>query len=383
MNVLIISRGYPTDGDPQFGNFEAEQARALQKAGCNVTVMYVDWRPKSPVKRKCGIIHFKDRGIDVYGIYTVPFPIKRMPSLSILFRTTQIKILYKSAYRNKTHPDIIHAHFLFNLPLAASVGKKYEIPIIETEHWSEIMENSTSCHIAKYSKYYKYAKRIICVSKALKEVLRAKFSIQSDVVYNMIAEDYFMAPIINSSAENKKVELVSVGNLIPRKNFESLLQAIKSLVDEEGGHANIHLNIIGDGILKETLRRKIQMFNIEPYVTIRGRLNKDDIIKILQKADIFILASKQETFGVVYAEALATGLPVVATICGGPEEYIDDSNGILVPVNDDNSLQMALKKMIKQHNQYKKQCIRDAALRLFSPTVVSNQIISIYKQMLS
>ena len=73
-----------------------------------------------------------------------------------------------------------------------------------------------------------------------------------------------------------------------------------------------------------------------------------EVSSILAHADIFVLASRKETFGIVYVEAMAKGLPVIATKCGGPEEFVNKENGILVPVDNVEELSKAMLLMYKE-----------------------------------
>ena len=80
-------------------------------------------------------------------------------------------------------------------------------------------------------------------------------------------------------------------------------------------------------------------------------MTRDKIAEILRASDCFVLPSKLETFGVVYIEAMACGVPVNATRCGGPESFVDDWNGALIAINDHEALVNSLKYMLE--NQWK------------------------------
>lgn len=96
-----------------------------------------------------------------------------------------------------------------------------------------------------------------------------------------------------------------------------------------------------------------------------------------------MLASRFETFGVVYAEALACGLPIIATACGGPEMIVQEKNGFLVPVEDVAALSEALKKMYAQYEAFDSEEIRADCLRRFSEKAVVSRLRTVYESCLS
>ena len=102
----------------------------------------------------------------------------------------------------------------------------------------------------------------------------------------------------------------------------------------------------------------------------------------MSKCDAFVLASKYETFGVVYIEALASGKPVIGTYNGGAEDIINDSNGLLVKVDDINDLGNAMKKIIKNINIYNSEEIRNDCIEKYSKKKIIKDIINEYNNVL-
>ena len=89
-----------------------------------------------------------------------------------------------------------------------------------------------------------------------------------------------------------------------------------------------------------------------------------------------------ETFGVVYAEALAAGLPVIGTKCGGPEDFVDDSNGILVEVGNKTELVEAMKYMYENRSSYDSNVIRQGVSKRFSEETIAGQLMLVYQDVI-
>jgi glycosyltransferase involved in cell wall biosynthesis len=109
-----------------------------------------------------------------------------------------------------------------------------------------------------------------------------------------------------------------------------------------------------------------------------GQLERSEINKVFKKSHAFVLPSHSETFGVCYIEALYAGLPVIATRCGGPESFIDKSNGILIPVNNSVELSNAMNSIRYNYSQYDPKQISSDCNKRFSPSVIANELINLY-----
>ena len=117
-------------------------------------------------------------------------------------------------------------------------------------------------------------------------------------------------------------------------------------------------------------------------VVMMGQMTRDKIAEILSASDCFVLPSKLETFGVVYIEAMACGLPIIATKCGGPDSFVNEDNGVLIPVDDEGALISAFREMAANIDRYNKKEIASMASDNFSPEVIANKLINIYTTLL-
>ncbi len=374
MKVLFISRGFPNKTDTIYGSFEADQAKAVQAKGIQPIFLCIDRRFHAPKGRKWGITKEVIEDIIIYRLFICPLPINFCLRLTTCLAILFGRYLFKRIIKENGLPDIIHAHYLFNIPIAVDLGEKYKIPIVATEHWSVVNGNKKpSDVIFLMKKYYKTIDSLISVSDSFKMEIFKVVGVDSIVVNNIVDTSYYY--YTESFLHNNSIfRFVSIGSLIKRKGFNILIEAFKELDD-----LPIQLTIVGDGPEKKNLQQLIDKYELHEKVELVGTKCRDEIRNIFRNSKCFVLPSYNETFGVVYIEALASGLPVIATSCGGPETFITKEDGILIPINNIQALVDALKDMFLNINVYDKKKISERCISKFSSEVIGNQIMQVYK----
>lgn len=137
--------------------------------------------------------------------------------------------------------------------------------------------------------------------------------------------------------------LLSVGTLTPRKGHDLLLTALARL-----RHLPWTLRIVGDDALDPACAGDLHLraSGFAGRVVLTGALSRDDLAREYDQADLFVLASRYEGFGMAYAEAIAHGLPVLGTTAGAIPEAVPPDAGLLVPPDDDEALTDALKELL-------------------------------------
>lgn len=132
--------------------------------------------------------------------------------------------------------------------------------------------------------------------------------------------------------QNPMVRFVYVGRLVDWKAVDLLLEAFQPVADQ----TNATLEIIGDGVLRSELEALTDKLGLAERVVFAGWLSQQECALKLQQSDALVLPSLLECGGAVVLEAMAMGLPVIATNWGGPADYLDQSSGILVdPTSSD------------------------------------------------
>lgn len=126
---------------------------------------------------------------------------------------------------------------------------------------------------------------------------------------------------------DRPTRFVFLGRLVDWKGVDLLLDAFAGVRT----HSPTHLEIIGDGPMRAALEGQAARLGVADRVRFAGWQPQDECARRLREADVLVLPSLYECGGAVALEAMAVGLPVIATAWGGPLDYIDDSCGILVP----------------------------------------------------
>lgn len=371
MKVAIISRGVPNERYPLYGIFEFDQAKALANNGVEVTFVAIDFR-KWNDKRKYGLFQYEYEGVHVFEL-SLPLNVYRR-AIPVLQRL--LLIPFKAMLKSFGKPDIVHAHFYSIAAIANILKKKYGIPFVITEHSSKL--NKPASEISDLdkrlaAKAYQNCDQLISVSEALRDNIAQNFGYDSIVIPNMV--DHRIFHCRETVLSSTPFFFVSVGNLIPIKAFDILLKAFAKV------KGNAKLYIIGDGPEKVRLESLISELQLEGQVELLGQFDRSDINKIYQESHVFVLPSRSETFGVSYIEAMYSGLPVIATRCGGPESFVDESNGLLVPVNDIAALAEAMKNIRDHYSNYDPKQISKQCMERFSPKILADKLISVYSNL--
>lgn len=377
MNILIVSHGIPSENDPQWGCFELDQARALKKMGHNVIISAIDGRYRKE-KRKIGITEGSIDGIPTYLIYWLPMAIFHFERIRRHVRQVMMKRLLQHIECFHGKPDLIYAHYLFNMYDLGKVHRKNpSIPIVGIEHWSRLNQPTLPKTLAICGNTaYNMVDRLLAVSESLKKHIKRHFNKDAEVVYDMLGEEFVDASVTKKKIENV-FRFVSVGSIIHRKGFDLLIEAFsKSGLAEQG----CILSIIGDGEERERLQKQIDECGLIEKITLVGRKNKQEIIELMKESHAFVLASRAETFGVVYIEAMSQGLPVIATDCGGPDEFVNKENGLLIPIEDVDALTKALKTMYNNYDCYNPETIIEECNRRFAPQSIARQLEGIFEE---
>ena len=180
---------------------------------------------------------------------------------------------------------------------------------------------------------------------------------RTEVIYNCIDARFVntpRAPRQNEDGKTPRVELTFVGRLCVEKGVLVILKALDILINQQL-HRQLHLNIFGDGddgYMKE-LRQYIAEKQLAAFVTFHGKVPQDVLIAQYDRSDIMLIPSLwKEPFGLVVAEAMARGLPIITSNIGGPAEIIThEVDGLLLEPGDDRLLAEAITRLMQHPDE--------------------------------
>ncbi len=366
MNILIAAPGFDARAAHGVNIFALDQAKALKSAGHDVRLAAVDTRSIRRT-RPFGFFGYELEGIPVfYG----SVPCGRLPlGIPELAGRLAASGIWQAAVKDGWTPDIIHQHFGTDF---ASLSKREHIPFVFTEHASwhnRLMPPAEAEHLKES---YGACAAVLAVSRSLAENMYRNTGVKAQILPNIVDTSVFSRKRIVHCG----FSFVTAGNMIPTKKFDLLLRSFAKLGKEA------RLTVFGDGKERGSLEALAGGLGIENRVTFRGNCPREQLAEAYAEADCFVLASESETFGVVYIEAMAAGLPVIATSCGGPEDFVTEKNGILIPVDDEKALTDAMEHMMLHRDGYDSAAIAEEAQKQFAPEAIAARLTEIYRALI-
>jgi len=279
-------------------------------------------------------------------------------------RNYQIELIYlgldnlkqaQFAYNNykslldRFEPDVVHAHMV-HANIFARISRMFR-PIAKLICTAHSNNEGGKARMLAYRLTHKLSEVTTNVSQSASASFERLGAVPKGgimTVYNGIDLEKFKYDenarevlIDELNLDQNSILLLAVGRFHTAKDYPNLLTAFAQI--KKNNIHNIQLLIAGDGEERERIQQLISLLALSGNVHLLGR--RDDIPKLMSAADIFVLSSSFEGFGLVVAEAMATETFVVATNCGGVKEVMGDT-GILVPPQDSNILAEALIKAL-------------------------------------
>jgi glycosyltransferase involved in cell wall biosynthesis len=282
--------------------------------------------------------------------------------------------------KNFGYPDLIHIHSVITAgQFALYVKKQYNIPFVVTEHSSGFGRNLYSKNeLLSFENEIKESSHNFAVSKSLAEVLNQSIGGSWDILPNWV-NDNFINRERNFAKNNEKIIFFSLSSLNLLKGLNLLIDAFESLNKE---YENVELWIGGDGSEYNNLSNQIKKLKLENKIFLLGELDRDTAIEKYKKSTFYVSPSLIETFGIVIIEALAMGLPVLATNSGGPQSIVNNDVGIIVNKNSREELYKGMKYLIENDAKFNREKIVKYCIDNFSKERVSNDLINVYKKIL-
>jgi len=353
MHILVLPSWYANSLQPTSGTFFRHHAYSLMELGHTVGIANYESRVLRSLSPKAlGENHFQVVDNFEHGIQTV-----RLKGWNPLSRTTTgAKILgrmYERAARAYIHrhgkPDVIHVQSGMWSGLAAPrLLDEFRTPFVLTEHSNFVPAVSESqARNGLYRAITQRAAAVTAVSTVLVDEIRDKSGLSEVLLTpNCIDLEFWLD---EKSTETQSAQrFITVAHLISLKGIDVLVHAFK-LVRETLPDAS--LAIVGVGVERSNLERIVSTQSLTEDVAFLGEIGHEQLRTEYSKSACYVCSSRVETFGVAPLEALAAGLPVVSTKCGGPEDFVSAPSGVLVPVDNPEAMAQAMVYQIRGDRQ--------------------------------
>ena len=379
--VLLLNYEFPPMGGGA-GHASFQIAKTLVALGCSVDVITSSPTGQSTVEIIYGVRIFRvpsqRHGIHDCGFFGAwSYVITAQP----VFR----KLIKENSY------DVIH--YFFGLPtglLLLCTPGAGKIPSLVSLRGSDVPgydllnKKLRAMHRLLYPltrRIWNQADAVVANSHALRELAQPVMSKKPiRVVTNAIEGDAFYPAAVNGHKKTALLRILTVARLIHRKGIQDLLHAMTFLKEEP-----VHLTIQGTGSQQEQLEQLALDLGIYDRVTFAGFCVREQLPEVYQEADVFVMPSLSESFSMAVLEAMASGLPIVASQVGGMSECVAHGvNGLLVRPQDPQTLAAAIRSLLHDaplRHQMGKRSV-EKAREQFSWQRVTSEYLSIYEQII-
>ena len=373
MKVVLVSR-FPSDIDQPRGGVETATvglAKALFSLG--ITDLHIVTIEK----------HIAETSIENHeGLTVHRLPRSRWPMILDAIVGPSVRILNR--YLRQLEPTVVHYHETWGFsapkcgfPAVFTVHgfDSLNLPTEKAPFWrtrSKLWDWSESIGLRKQ-------KYIISIAPYVHHAISTKTNAKISDIWNSLN------PLAYSvSRKEKRGSLLFLGWLNPRKNPLVIVKAAAKLIKK---HPDLKVRLCGEASVPhyfKELQDAISDFGLTKCVEMPGRLNQSAVRKELSTAALLVLPSFQENAPMVIAEAMAAGIPIVASnLCGIPDMVEDGKSGLLLnDPTDADELVNTLDKLLS--NDELRHCQGESAKyraeQLFHPTSVASQTIEVYKQ---
>jgi len=386
VHILIIPSWYPKTPSDVGGVFFRDQALALVNHGHKVGVIAPLMKSVLTLfskTEKKSLPHFElDLGLPTYR-KEVLAALPRVPYGNYLLFKRAAQGLLCDYIKHQGKPDIIHAHAaVFAGAVAVDLAREFDIPVVLTEHSTGFArEIYSSWELKLAEKAIADSRSRISVSPSLGELLGDRFPSSKGLwkwIPNVVA-DRFKAQD-DFATKDRPIRFLNLALMTAKKGQFDLVKAFHSVI--ESG-LTVELWLAGDGPIRAKLEEQASNLGIAEKVRFLGLIAPEKVPQLLSEIDVMVVASHYETFGVVAAEALMVGVPVIATRCGGPECIVQEGDGLLVPPRQPLVLSQAMQKLSEELSSYNRKGIADRAKARFSGPAVAARLTEEYEHVLS
>ncbi len=389
--VLVLSRNYPNSVLPRLGLWVRWLVRHLA-ASCDVSVVApTPYWPPIPGPREYMRFSAVEReshegAIAIWHPRFLVGPGYFLHSLEAALYYLSVRSLCDRIRREKGI-DLIHAHFGYpDGVVAALLGRRYGVPVVVTEHAFHHPWLDRYPFVRRQTLWsQRHIRTHIAVSARVRDEIVSFAGPAHAVRVIPVGVDAASFPLRDLNARPGRPQVLYVGHITYAKGVDVLLDAAVRLLRPR---PDVRFVLAGEGpyrhkrIQEEELRRRAADLGLLDRLLFTGGQSPGQVARLMRESSLLVLPSRRETFGAVLVEALASGIPVVATRCGGPEDIVTEEVGALVPPGDAAALADAMEKMLSEPARYDPSRLRRYALDRFSWERIASDTVALYREAL-
>lgn len=381
MHVLHLTTWHPIIDDVS-GIFILEQCAAIQALGIQVGLIFArveGLRTLSLGRLARGWPGFEriDNPVPTLGFKTWNAPLMPVPWREAMCRAL-LKNRFGAYMAERGKPDVLHAHAgLETGSVTRSIGQLAGLPYVVTEHSSEVLNGiSDERRHSIAADVYRDAHRVLAVSDCLASRIADICPEARIVVVPNLVRDFVFRMRREEPFDHGRLRVVSIGGLVAGKRTQDAIEALSAL--PASMRARVEHHIVGDGPDRRALERAASAGGVRTH--FHGRQPHSRAMELLAQADLFLHASAFETFGVVIAEAMALGVPTIATRAGGSDRLVTEATGRMVDVGDVRAMTRGIADILCAIDEWstKRESISRVAFERFHETVVAKAIVEAY-----
>jgi len=382
MHILFIPSWFITADDRVRGSFFRDQAMALIRAGHQVGLLVPPDRLRTRHGLRQTARNWRRASHDLQVEQDSGLTIYRIPwwgwggSLLRSRRDALALTAFDRYCAEQGRPDIVHGHsLLYGGYLAAVIKAQRGIPAVATEHSSVYIHGPVWPDQKPAIRFtIAHLDRLTAVSDRLAESM-GRYFFRSDVTVlpNIVDLDFFQ-PAQTPPASPFRLSLIA--RLDANKAPELALSAFARAF----GQGNAHLTIAGKGPRRAGLVRLATTLHLQDRISFPGWLSREKLRELIQSSHCVVSTSRVETFGLTLIEAMACGKPVIATRSGGPDSFVTETTGLLVPTGDVDALAAAMRQMADTYDRYDPAAIRAYCVDRFSEAAFVRNVERLYSE---
>lgn len=364
-------------------------SKSLVKQGIRVYIVTCDF-PNTPAYEVID-------GVEVYRIDSYTNPAPDFPSWVYLMNINMQKETARLIRNLVGEIDLFHGHDWLVANAAIGLKHIFRKPLLVTMHSTEmgrreVLQNTNEKMIHETEYWLNYeAWKVVCCSEYMVSHVKWAFGLPTDklvMIPNGVSIETYENIDFDQSDFRSKFALpeekivLYVGRLVYEKGIHVLINAAPKILSK----VNAKFVIVGSGYMKEQLLNIVRGMGLEHKVLFLGFLDEASLLRLQKIADVSVVPSLFEPFGIVALEAMAAKSPVVVSDTGGMSEIVEhDITGVKTYPNDPNSLAWGVNKVLL--NEKYRQFITENAFRVvqekYSWKKIAQQTIDTYKNILA